>query len=250
VGACVASSIFCNLAAYLRENSTALPSNSIIRPFHVSEADDKMCFALFSSEQLPSEIASLLSFKFSVPSSLKVDNSVYDFVDAAPSSTSLADMSVSFLTKAIISSHDSELGDGEVDDIHRATQSLSAYQTKVFETFFWSSSSTRTYFNNHKTTANASYGDAARAYKWNSLSSTFRFNLALDLPDLSSNASVTAADPCNFKAMKIEKHSDRVVMSLTGILALHPDMQSACVAFMTASLAQQPGAWHIALNSA
>jgi hypothetical protein len=236
-------------AAYARENPTALPADSIVRPFHVSEADDRMCFAIYSTEQLPSEIASLLSFKFSVPSSLKVESSVYDFVDfpeenAAPTSTTLTDMSVSFLMNATLSSHDPELGNG--DDIHRAAQSLSTYHTQVFESFFWSSSATRAYFDKNAATVSTMDADALRAYKWNSLASVFQSTLAI--PD-ASNAT-TAADPCNFKAMKIEKHMDRVVMSLDGILALPTDKQSVCVAFMTASFAQQPGAWHITLLNA
>ena len=170
------------------------PSGTIFRPFNINQQEDIMCFAIYvpPASSLPVEITNLFSFSFSLPSTLKIESHVYDYLNAPDIYVLSPSMVISFLVNSSMS--DSfDLGIGS--NIYTTVQSLASYPTQLFEDFFWTSSTINKFFEFSATNDSSGNKDHDTVALWRSLASVL----------IGSNLNVSS-DPCGFKTLVVENH--------------------------------------------
>lgn len=170
----------------------------ILRPFIVDNKNDQMCFALYglSTTALSQDISSLFAYTMAVPSALKIETALYDYVK--DDTIDLQDLLVvSFLTNTAMHQDIDALN---ADVLYAAASRLQSYPTESFESFFWSSTQAQSFFASARSQdiSSSSRQDSATAAAWRSRAAT--------MSAISNATEGSMSDPCDFKSLQIEKH--------------------------------------------
>ena len=174
-----------------------LTSESVYRPFLVSKDEDSMCFAVTSFEVLPKNATELLDFSFNIPSIVKVQSSIYDYI-GNQDALMQPEFSISFLMN--FTNANNSINAGSVEKIYRAAQTLQNYEVQVLNSFFWTSKATQDFYQRN-TTANdiATLQDEIKAKEWYVAAENLKSLVAI-----APNKTINTNDPCNFKKLLID----------------------------------------------
>lgn len=231
---------------------------AIMRPYYVSEINDRMCFVVARQNPLPADIVNLFDFLYPMPSALKVHSSIFEAVTPKTASDKTIIDSITssdiLLLSALMNATDSE-NDKQleiVDEIYQAASQLSLYKFGAYDNFFWTSPSQEPFFDGSGTIPlNVQTSiDKKRYDTWRSLSLNMVNTFARRLTTShfrASNNDPTDNDPCLFKSTTFESRIDGIAIPLGFIKSLEEPLRSSCLTYLTAYFAEQAKVFNLAL---
>lgn len=170
---------------------SSIYSQDNLRPFLVNEKEDTMCFSISSLSQLPETATKSFNFILNPPSSTKVNNNIYDYIDDTVNfDSSVTDINVFFVTNSTFNHIDA----GSIKTISDHIFTLQQYNLGTFDHFFWTSTLTQLYFSKQDSSDQLILKDKIRANRWIDLSNYFKVN-SLD----------STSDPCDISHMTVIK---------------------------------------------
>lgn len=176
-----------------------------------------------------------MHFLSQVPPTLKVESSLYKFIEKLMANKTLSTDENSLTSMSVVFETDTDAAEMSVPtDIEEAIFSLRGYNFDSLHTFYWSSSAYAGFVKlKNNITTPSPYSNTDRT-AWISINQT------LDAEADTATSTFSVNDPCKFLKLTHKSGIGKVVIDISITAAVSSSMKGVCLAFMTADLAQNP----------